>query len=172
VRVTCVAVLLGLALLIAQQAAAHLSVTPAFLTAGETEELVVTVHNDRDETMTGFELTVPRELRIASIRTAPGWNGGVRDRTATWTGGTLAPNTPASFELAIEAPDVTGPVELEGGQLYPDGEVVEWPLEMTVVPPDGKGEEFSYAGPWLWAVLLLLALATVGFGLFRRRREA
>jgi uncharacterized protein YcnI len=162
-----VAVVLTLALYTAPASNAHLSVTPSFLTAGETQELVVTVHNDRDATMTGFELTVPLDFRIASISTTPGWTGGVRGQTAAWTGGMLAPNEPESFELAIEVPDATGPVELEGGQLYPDGEVVDWPVAMTVVPASGDG--VSSAVIWLVGVVGLLALATVGFVVLQRR---
>jgi MYXO-CTERM domain-containing protein len=163
-----VAVLLALALVTPPSAGAHLSVTPAFLKAGDTQDLVVTVHNDRDETMTGFELTVPADFRIVSISTTPGWSGGVRDRTATWTGGALAADTPETFELAIEAPDREGTIELEGAQLYPGSDVVDWPVAMTVVPDPNGGSSVTTLS--LVAVLGLFALVAVGVAAVWRRR--
>jgi uncharacterized protein YcnI len=165
-----VAALLALALLVPPVAGAHLSVTPPFLTAGEAQSLVITVHNDRDATMTGFELTVPAGFAIASISTAPGWSGGVEGRTATWTGGALPADTPTTFELAVEAPADTGQAMLEGSQLYRDGEDVDWPLAMTVVPAgDDDGAILTGPGAVLLGLLGLLVLGTAGFVVLRRR---
>ena len=130
----------------------------------------MTVHNDRSETMTGFELTIPEEVRIASISTTAGWSGEVDGRVARWTGGALAGGTPVAFEVALDAPAAPGPVELLGDQLYPGGETVEWPFELTVVPADGDDGAFGTTSLVSLAVVLLLALATVAFVLLRRRR--
>lgn len=165
------AVLLALALVLPPLAGAHLSVTPAFLTAGAAQELAVTVHNDRDETMTGFALSVPADVRIVSISTTPGWSGGVEGSTATWTGGAVAADSPVTFELSLEAPPAAGTAELRGDQLYPDGEVVEWPLELTVVPESEADEEFSWASLWFVGLAGLCALATIGYLLLWRRRS-
>jgi uncharacterized protein YcnI len=167
-----VAVLLTLVLVLPPVAGGHLSVTPAFLTAAATQELAVTVHNDRDETMTGFALVVPAGFRIASISTTPGWSGGVEGSTATWTGGAVAADTPVTFELALEAPPSPGPAELRGDQLYPDGEVVAWPLEMTIVPASETGDDFSLTGVGFVGLVGLLALAAIGVLLLRRSRRS
>jgi uncharacterized protein YcnI len=170
VRLACVAVLLALALVLPPVAGGHLSVTPAFLTAAATQELAVTVHNDRDETMTGFALVVPADVRIVSISTTPGWSGGVEGSTAKWTGGAVAADTPVTFELSLEAPASPGSAELRGDQLYPDGQVVEWPLELTVVPASEADDDVSWASIWFVALAGLCALSTIGYLLLRRRR--
>ena len=167
------AAILALALLVPASADGHLSVTPTFLTAGEAQDLSLTVHNDRQETMTGFELTVPTGFSIASISTTPGWSGGVDGRTAAWTGGALPADSPVTFELAIEAPADTGPARLEGSQLYRDGEDIDWPVTMTVVP--GSSDDGSFLGePSAVALGLvgLLALGTAGFVVLRRRTSS
>jgi uncharacterized protein YcnI len=171
VRLPSAAALGALALAFPAVAGAHLSVTPAFLVAGATQELAVTVHNDRDTTMTGFELVVPADFRIVSISTTPGWSGGVEGRTATWTGGAVAAAEPVTFELALEASAAAGSAELRGDQLYPDGKVVEWPLDMTIVPASEAGDDFSWVGIWFVALVGLLALAAIAFLLVRRRRR-
>lgn len=130
--------------------------------------LVLTVHNDRSETMTGFELTVPADARIESISTTAGWSGEVDDRVARWTGGELEAGTPVDFEVALGAPAAEGPVELVGDQLYPGGDSVEWPFTLTVVPGDGE-DVFGTTSLVSLTVVGLLVLATVAFVLVRRR---
>jgi uncharacterized protein YcnI len=169
VRLACVAALIALALVLSPAAGAHLSVKPAFLEAGIAQELAVTVHNDRDATMSGFELELPADFRIVSISTTPGWTGGVDGRIATWTGGELEPDTPVTFELSLETPPAPGSAELRGGQLYPDGEAVEWPLDMTVVPAMEADDGFSWATLWFVGLAGVCTLATIGYLLMRRR---
>ena len=130
---------------------------------------MLTVHNDRSETMTGFELTVPDGVRIASISTTAGWSGEVDGRVARWSGGELAGGTPRTSRSRSGAPAAAGPVELLGDQLYPGGETVEWPFELTVVPGEGDDGVFGTTSVISLAVVLLLALATIAFVLLRRR---
>jgi hypothetical protein len=160
---------LVVAALSAPPASAHLLVDPPFLTAGATETLVVTVHNDRSETMTGFELTVPAGARIASISTTAGWSGEVNGRVARWTGGELEGGTPVDFEVALGAPAAEGPVELLGDQLYPGGDTVAWPFTLTVVPASDGNGGFGTTSLVGLTVVGLLALGTVAFVLVRRR---
>src|SRR5688572_4633103 len=117
-------------------AAGHLAVDPAFLAVAAKQRFVLTVHNDRDQPMTGFRLTVPDGLRIIGTGGGSGWNETVEDEAAIFGGSTLAANTPVDFEIDLEAVSVEpGTVELQGEQLYAaDDESVTWPVSMTIVP--------------------------------------
>src|SRR5919106_4387317 len=86
-------------------ASAHLSAEPAFLAVGSKQRIVLTVHNDRDATMTGFRLTVPKGFRIHGTGGDESWNEAVggAGATATWTGGSLAAFRPTTFEVDVEA---------------------------------------------------------------------
>ena len=162
-----------LALVVPLSASAHLTTEPSFLAVGSTERLVLTVHNDRDETMTGFRLTVPRGLRILSAGGEEGWSPAVEGSRATWSGGALATLEPVELEVEVEATGVEpGVVELRGDQLYADGEAISWPVALTVVPPGGEAE--STLGTQAIAtlsVLGLLVLATFGLVVWQRRRR-
>jgi hypothetical protein len=136
---------------------------------------VLTVHNDRDEPMTGFRLTAPQELRVLGTGGSSGWNETLDGATATWNGGNLAPNTPVVFEVDLEAVTTEpGTVELAADQLYADGESVQWPLTLTVVPPGGSPPEEDGVGGTGIAVLAVLgALVVASFGavVWTRRRK-
>ena len=158
-------------------ASAHLSVEPGFLAAGSAEQLVLTVHNDRDQTMTGFRLTVPRGFRILGAGSVEGWSDAMDGPTATWTEGSLAPLEPVVFEVEVEAVDVEpGPVELRGDQLYADGESITWPVPLTVVPPGqsttGESEAVTGTAVAILTILGTLVVATFGLVFWQRRRAA
>ena len=130
----------GLALVLSGPAGAHLSVEPGSIEEGGKQRLVLTVHNDRDEPMTGFTLRAPAGVLILGTGGASGWNEVVDDtgESATWSGSTLAPNTPVTLEVDLEAATVEpGPAELQGDQLYADGQSVRWPVTLTVLPAGG-----------------------------------
>jgi uncharacterized membrane protein len=169
VRLGSAAALLVLALVAAPSARAHVSVTPGLLVTGGTETIVLTVHNDRRQPMTGFELTVPAGFAVAAPAAPEGWSGEVGGRVARWSGGELAPDAPVSFEVSVAAPAVTGPAELRAGQVYANGDVLEWPLSLTVAPGEESSSE-SIGILAIVAVLVVLALVTVAFVFLRRRR--
>jgi hypothetical protein len=163
------------ALVLVGIANAHLSAEPSFLEVGGKQRIVLTVHNDRHEPMTGFRLTVPDDLRILGTGGSSGWNEGVQGTAATWTGSSLAPDTPATFEVDLEAVTLEpGTVELQGDQLYAGEESVTWPVSLTVVPPGGSPpENDGGVGGTAIAILAALgALVAVSFGavLWQRRR--
>jgi hypothetical protein len=161
-------------LLLAHPAAAHLAAEPSFLPVGGKQRIVLTVHNDRDETMTGFRLTAPAEIRILGTGGGSGWNEFVEGASARWSGGSLAPDTPAVFEVDVEAVTTEpGTVELAGDQLYPGDESVTWEVSLTVVPPGEGAPAEGGSGAVLAAVAAAagLALAAIAFLLWRRRRE-
>jgi len=172
---TAIIAIATIGLLLAGPAAAHLSVDPAFLAVGSKQRIVLTVHNDRDEPMTGFRLTVPEELRVLGTGGTEGWNEVVERATATWTGGSLEPFRPVSFEVDLEAATVEpGAVELHGDQLYAGDESVRWPVELTVVPPGGSpGEDGAFGGTAIAVLAVLGVLVVASFGLvFWQRRRA
>jgi hypothetical protein len=163
-------------LLLAHPAAAHLSAEPSFLPVGGKQRIALTVHNDRDETMTGFRMTAPEGIRILGTGGGSGWNELVEGASARWSGGSLAPDTPAVFEVDVEAVTTEpGTFDLEGDQLYPGGESVTWEVSLTVVPP-GAGppanEDGSGAVVAAVAAVAGLALAAIAFQLWRRRRDS
>jgi hypothetical protein len=161
-------------LLLAHPAAAHLSAEPSFLPVGGKQRIALTVHNDRDETMTGFRLTAPGGIRIIGTGGGSGWNEVVEGASARWSGGSLAPDTPAVFEVDVEAVTTEpGSFELEGDQLYPGGESVTWGVSLTVVPP-GAGPPTAEDGmlaTTIVAVATVGALALVVAALLYRRRH-
>ena len=173
IGVTCIFALVTV-LAAAQPAVAHLSAEPSFLPVGGKQRLALTVHNDRDETMTGFRLTAPAGIRILGTGGGSGWNEFVEGETARWSGGSLAPDTPVVFEVDVEAVTTEpGTVELTGDQLYPGDESVTWEVSLTVVPP-GEGppaERGSGAVVAAVAAVSGLALAAIAFLIWRRRRE-
>jgi hypothetical protein len=163
-----------LALVAPCPASAHLVTDPSFMAAGSTERLVLTVHNDREETMTGFRLTVPAGFRILSSGGEDGWSRAVEGSRATWTGGALPALEPVVFEVEVQATGVEpGVAELRGDQLYADGESLTWPVPLTVVPPGGEPES-SLGGQAIATLSILGALVVATFGLvvWQRRRSA
>ena len=175
IGVTCSLAVVTL-LVAVQPAVAHLFAEPSFLPVGGKQRIALTVHNDRDQTMTGFRLTAPAGIRILGTGGGSGWNEFVEGETARWSGGSLAPDTPVVFEVDVEAVTTEpGTVELVGDQLYPGDESVTWEVSLTVVPPGGappsdEGGVVATAIVFL-AVVGALVLAGVAFLYWRRHRD-
>jgi uncharacterized protein YcnI len=155
-------------------ASAHLTPEPSFVAAGSEQQLVLTVHNDRDATMTGFRLTVPEGFRILAAGGEEGWSEAVAGARATWTGGALEPLEPVVFEVDVAVAALEpGTVELRGDQLYADGESVTWPVPLTVVPAGETttvGFAITRTGIAILAVLGALVVGTFGLVFWQRRR--
>jgi hypothetical protein len=158
-------------------AAAHLAVDPPFLAVAGKQRFVLTVHNDRDQPMTGFRLTVPDGLRILGTGGGSGWNETVEDGAAIFAGSTLAPATPVDFEVDLEAASVEpGTVELRGDQIYAaDDESVSWPVSLTIVPegasaPELDGGAFGGTSIAILGALVLLVLVSFAVVVWQRRR--
>ena len=153
----------------AASVSAHIGVTPGLLVLGDTQTLILTVHNDLDRPMTGLSVSAPSSMRIGLGDVGNAWEAVIDNQTATWTGGPLVGNTGTSFEveLAVEAATPVGPVQLEAKQLYPGGGSLPWPISVTVIPaPDESSQRLT------WAIVGALALvATAGIGLIALRRR-
>ncbi len=168
--VTCVVA----ALVLAAPAAGHLSAEPNFLPVGGKQRIALTVHNDRNETMTGFRLTASAGIRILGTGGGSGWNEFVEGASATWSGGSLAPNTPVVFEVDVEATTMEpGTLDLAGDQLYRGDESVTWEVSLTVVPPgaDLPSEESGGVATAIVALAFAGALALVVVAFLYRRRH-
>jgi len=158
------------ALLLASAASAHVVPGPTFLSTGESATLALSGPNERDEEMTSFSVTVPGGLEIVRAHPAPGWVAGVEGAAATWTGGSLAPGDEATFELELEVLAEPGLVELEAVQGYPGGEVVRWPVRVTILPAAASSPSRSLGWALTAGLAGLLAVGGVAALAWRRRR--
>ncbi len=155
--------------------AAHIGVTPGLLVVGNTQTLSLSVHNDLDRPMTGLRVAAPDGIRIGLAGAKDEWQAVIESSTATWTGGPLAPNTGATFELelAVDAATAVGPVQLQAEQLYPGNGSLPWPIPVTVIP--GTVTVDASLDPWYISGLLLVgALVLAGVALLawlKRRRD-
>ncbi|HLG10048.1 MAG TPA: hypothetical protein VI409_15375 [Gaiellaceae bacterium] len=158
----------GLAL--AAPAAAHVTVVPPFVSAGDTATLSLTGPNEREAEMTGFAVTVPSEFRIVEARSADSWRSAVQGTTATWQGDSLASGAEATFTLEVEGPVGPGPAVLEAAQLYPGGEIVRWTVALTVTP---AAETPSQNLGWALVTALagLVVISGIGVAVLRRTRS-
>jgi hypothetical protein len=170
-----VTVLIGASALFAGPADAHLVPEPAYLATGSTQRIVLTVHNDRDATMTGFRLTVPAGVRILDTGGDGGWNDSIDGAAATWTGGNLEAFQPVTFEADLEATAEPGPITLRGDQLYADAIPSSWPVPLTVLPPgeEAPGDEgVGAASIVILVVLGVLVVASFALVFWLRRRDS
>jgi uncharacterized protein YcnI len=155
------------ALVIATPAWAHVTVVPPFVAAESRTTLSLTGPNERDEPMTGFEVSVTSDFLI--VRALPGgdWDSRVQGQTAIWTGGDLAPGDEATFTLELEAPSEPGPAQLEVAQRYASGEAVTWDVGLTVTPAsDPSSQNLGWA--LVTAVIGIGVIVAVGVALLRR----
>lgn len=160
------------ALAAAVPAAAHIGVTPGLVRAGGSETLKLSVHNDLDRPMTGLSVAMPNGIRI--VGTGGDWEAVVENETATWSGGSLAPNTGGAFEieLAVDPSTPVGPVQLDAAQLYPNGGSLPWPIPLTVIP-DAAAETSSNTTTIVALALLgFLVVGSIGALAFVKRRRA
>ena len=155
------------ALLLATPAAAHVTVTPAFVAAYDTHQFVFSASNERQAPMTGFSLSVPKRFRIVDPGHQPTWDPIVFGSKVTWRAGSLPAGQRAAFVVDLKGPATPGAVILDAEHLYPSGAVVRWPVQFTVVPGTQASQNLGWAAlPGLQAssTALFIALAW-------RRRE-
>ena len=158
------------ALILAAPAAAHVTVVPAFVSAGDAGTLSLTAPNERGVDMTGFVVSVPSEFRIVEARSDGSWRGAVQGSTATWQGGSLESGADATFTLELEGPAAPGPATIEAEQRYPGGEVVRWPVALTVTPfTESPPQNLGWA--LVTALVGLVVIAGIGVAIVRRARS-
>ena len=159
----------ALALLaLAAPAAAHVVASPTFLPSKSSESISFEAPNERDDPMTSFTLTAPAGIEIEHAHPADGWDGSASDGVATWTGGSLPANQTGTFGVTLRADSEPGPVTLQARQGYDSGAVVEWPVDLTVTPPEeSPSENLALAG--VVGLVGVLVVAGVVLLAFRRR---
>jgi uncharacterized protein YcnI len=156
------------ALVLAAPAAAHVIATPTFLPSGSSESITFTGPNERSDPMTMFVLTAPEGVVIEHAHEVDGWDESVDGSTATWAGGSLAPDEEVGFGVTLEADVEPGVVQLQADQRYADQSVVSWPVALTITPADDSpSQNLALAGiVGLVGVLVVAAIAMVAW---RRR---
>jgi hypothetical protein len=155
-------------LVLAAPAAAHVTASPSFVTAGQRETVTLVTPNEREEAMTGLSVTVPDGISIVeAVQPGGNWEGTVDGSTATWTGGNLAAGAVTSFTVVLEASGEPGSSTLETVQLYPSGARVPWPVVLTILP--GAGSSGSLGTALVVGVLGLVVIATLAVVVWLRR---
>jgi hypothetical protein len=143
----------------------HVIATPAFLPSESTRAIDLAGPNEREDPMTGFKITAPAGLVIEHAHEVEGWDEAYDDSTATWTGGSLEPDVAQTFGITLAADVEPGVFELTAEQLYPDGEVLSWPVPITVTPSEeSPSQNLALAGVvGLIGVLLVVAVAMLAW---------
>lgn len=159
------------ALVLAGTASAHLVATPAFLPSGSSESIALAVPNERAEPVTGFSVTAPAELEIEHAHDVGGWDEQVGGLTASWRGGSLAPDDEVSFGITLGADTEAGVVQLEAVQSYDSGAVVRWPVAITVTPAT-ESPSRNLALPGVLALIGLLTIVAIAMVAWRRRTSS
>ena len=135
----------GAALALAPAAGAHVTVSPSFIAAYDTQRFVFDSPNERQAPMTGLSVTVPNGFRIVAAGHQATWHPLVFGQKVTWSGGALASAKDATFELELKGPKTPGAVELQAEQLYASGAVVRWPIAFTVIPGTKPSQHLGWA---------------------------
>jgi uncharacterized protein YcnI len=157
------------ALLLAGPAAAHVVAIPTYLPSKSSGSITFEVPNERAAPMTGFAVTAPPGLVIHHANPVADWAGVADGTSAKWTGGSLPPKQMVRFTIALKADVDPGLVQLDANQLYDDGSVVSWPVQITVVPAaESPRQNLALAG----VVALIGVLAVVAIAMLAWRRKA
>lgn len=128
-------------------AGAHVSVLPARVAEGETQEFTIRVPVERDIATTEVRVTFPDEITVYSFAEPPaGWTmRPQRSRDGRFTGvvyrGRVGPNRYVDFTV-LGTPFATGEAVWPAEQVYADGRVKPW-----TGPPEKPGEASAETGP-------------------------
>jgi uncharacterized protein YcnI len=156
------------ALLLAAPAAAHVIAQPAFLPSGSSASISFSGPNERDAPMTGFSLTAPDGIVLEHAHKVDGWDESLQGSTATWSGGSLAPDVEETFGATMEAEAKPGVIQMTAEQHYDDGSVVTWPVALTITPEeDNPSQNLALAG--VVGLLGLLVVVAIAMLAWRRR---
>lgn len=161
------------ALVLASPAAAHVTVTPAFLAGGETTVLRFDAPNEREsEPMTALAITLPAGLETnpSDQPVTDGWTLAISGNEAIWSGGSAAPGEPAVFELRVRAAGEPGAVTIEAEQRYESGASVSWTPSFTVLPAAEESPS-QHLGRALIATIVGIAVVAAGLLVLHRLRR-
>ena len=161
----------ALALAFPHEASAHVVATPPFVAANGTATVSLSTPNERSAPMTGFRVTVPSGFVIEHAHPAAGWESGLEQSTATWTGGSLPGGGITEFAVQLKTPSEPAPVELTAELLYTGGDVVRWQVPLTVTPPEETPSENLALAAIVGLVGLVALAGVIALTWWRRRRS-
>jgi len=141
---------------------------PTYVATGSSQVIVFSVPNERQRPMTSFAISLPKGLEIEHVHPVDGWTEQSTASTATWTGGSLAPRAVVPFQATLKATAEPGLLDVQAEQRYPDGGIVSWPVELSILPAKASpSQNLALAGVvGLIGVLLVVAVAMLAW---RRR---
>lgn len=150
-----IAILPILALFVASNASAHVSVSPKEVGVGKYQTYSVSVPSEKDISTTGLRLVIPAGLESVSPTVKPGWTintvTGENDAITEirWTGGNIPGHFRDDFTFSAKAPAKETTLYWKAYQTYRDGTVVAWELLPTQEQPKGAdgAPDFSASGP-------------------------
>jgi len=165
-RVAAPLLALGVLLLAAGPATAHVTVNPGTVETGGFAELTFRAPNEQDDaSTTKIEVTFPdnQPLAFVSVRPVPGWtvavektklatpissdDGDVTEAVSkiTWSGGKINPGEYQNFDVSVgPLPDKPTTLVFRALQTYSNGEIVRW-----IEPTTPGGEDPDHPAPVL-----------------------
>ena len=125
----------AVALVAVSAAAAHVTISPAFVEAGVGSTILFETPNERAaRRRSSLRLEAPPGVELGAVAAPPGWELALDDGVATWTGGRIEGTDVVSFPLEVTARTEPGTQTFRAVQRYDDGESVRWEATLTVAP--------------------------------------
>jgi uncharacterized protein YcnI len=156
---------LGLLLISASSALAHVVVKPAEVGVGSFQTFTVGVPVEKEIPTVGLRLVIPGGLNHVSPNVKPGWKietkkeaneaeeeaGHSEEKVTeiTWSGGVIPHGQRDDFYFSAQVPAETTTLSWKAYQTYQDGSVVSWELGPNdEQPKDEEGNpDYSKSGP-------------------------
>jgi uncharacterized protein YcnI len=164
----------AVALVAVSAAAAHVTLSPAFVEAGVGSTILFETPNEREgRATTALRLEAPPGVELGAVAAPSGWVLALDDGVATWTGGRIEGTDVVSFPLEVTARTEPGNETFRAVQRYDDGESVPWEASVTVVPATGDDAPQQQLGRAVAAGAV--GLAVIGLSLvvvWRLRRRS
>ena len=162
----------AVALVVVTPAAAHVTLSPAFVEAGVGSTILFETPNEREgRATTSLRLEAPPGVELGAVPPPSGWKLALDDGAATWTGGRIEGTDVVSFPLEITARTEPGNETFRAVQRYDDGESVRWEASLTVVPATGADAPQQQLGRAVAAGTVGLAVIGVSLVLVWRLRR-
>ena len=125
-------VAVGVTVLLAVSAFAHVRVSPRESVAGATERYTMRVPTERQSPTVRIELEIPAPVTVLSIAPAAGWkieekkDSQGKLRGVTWSGGSIPFAEYKEFVFEAKNPSTEAKIEWKVIQIYEDGTRSEW----------------------------------------------
>jgi len=158
------------ALVLTPAGLAHVTVLPAYLEDGRRSTLVFAAPNERPRhAVTGFTVTAPPGIELATASPPSGWRLQIAARRATWSGGRAAPGETTEFRLAAMTEIAPTAATLVAVQRYDDGGTVRWSIPFTILPAANPPKQHLWPAFIAGAIGLVAIVAVLWLLRLRRR---